>query len=165
MRISDWSSDVCSSDLHSNAKSFRVWITIYYLCLQMSWSHLPNLSATQTLMCNSYFLRNSSLEKSMYVDRIQGPESIPTQHFTCWLIYKFQKPVLTPEAREKSHLQRVPLRGTWVVQSVKHPISARVVISQPVSSSPTSSSMLTAQSLKPPSGSVSPALCASLSQK
>ena len=63
--------------------------------------------------------------------------------------------------------------GAWVAQSVKHPTSAQVTISRYVSSSPTSGSVLTAQSLEPVSDSVSPSLsdpppfmlCLSLSQK
>ena len=50
-------------------------------------------------------------------------------------------------------------RGAWVAQSVKHPISAQVMISQFMSSSPTLGSVLTAQRLKPASDSVSPSLC------
>ena len=38
--------------------------------------------------------------------------------------------------------------GTWVAQSVKRPTSAQVTISRSVSSSPTSGSVLTAQSLE-----------------
>ena len=60
-----------------------------------------------------------------------------------------------------------------MAQSVKRPTSAQVVISQSVSSSPVSGSVLTAQSLGPVSDSVSPSLsdpppfmlCLSLSQK
>ena len=60
-----------------------------------------------------------------------------------------------------------------VAQSVEQPTSAQVTISRSVSSSPTSSSVLTAQSLEPVSDSVSPylsdpppfMLCLSLSQK
>ena len=37
--------------------------------------------------------------------------------------------------------------GAWVAQSVEHPTSAQVMISLPVSSSPESDSVLTAQSL------------------
>ena len=47
-----------------------------------------------------------------------------------------------------------------MAQSVKHPTSAQVMISQLVSSSPTSGSVLTAQSLEPASDSVSPSLSA-----
>ena len=62
--------------------------------------------------------------------------------------------------------------GTWVAQSLKHPTSAQVMISQSVSSSPASGSVLTAQSLEPASDSVSPSfsappllmLCLSLSK-
>ena len=65
------------------------------------------------------------------------------------------------------------LRGAWVAQSVKHPTSAQVTISQSVSSSPASGSGLIAQSLEPVSKSVSPSLfapppfmlCLSLTQK
>ena len=49
-------------------------------------------------------------------------------------------------------------RGAWVAQSVERPTSARVMISRFVSSSPTSGSVLTAQSLEPASDSVSPSL-------
>ena len=49
--------------------------------------------------------------------------------------------------------------STWVVQSAKHPTSAQVLISQFVTSSPALGSVLTAQSLKPASDSVSPSLC------
>ena len=45
--------------------------------------------------------------------------------------------------------------GAWVAQSVKRPTSAQVMISRSVGSSPSSSSVLTAQSLEPASDSVS----------
>ena len=51
-------------------------------------------------------------------------------------------------------------RGAWVVQSVKRPTSAQVMISRSVSSSPASGSGLMAQSLEPASDSVSPSLSA-----
>ena len=65
------------------------------------------------------------------------------------------------------------LRGAWAAQPVKRPTSAQVMISQSMSSSPASGSVLTAQSLEPASDSVSPSLsdpppfmlCLSLSQK
>ena len=47
-----------------------------------------------------------------------------------------------------------------MAQSVKHPLSAQVMISRFVGSSPTSGSVLTAQSLEPASDSVSPSLSA-----
>ena len=50
--------------------------------------------------------------------------------------------------------------GAWVAQSVEHPTSAQVMISQLVSSSPASGSVLTLQSLEPASDSVSPCLSA-----
>ena len=46
--------------------------------------------------------------------------------------------------------------GTWVAHSVKRPTLALVMISRFMSLSPTSGSVLTAQSLKPASDSVSP---------
>ena len=49
-------------------------------------------------------------------------------------------------------------RGTWVAQSVKRPTLAQVMISWLVSLSPTSGSVLSAQSLEPASDSVSPSL-------
>ena len=48
-----------------------------------------------------------------------------------------------------------------MAQSVERPTLAQVVISQLVSSSPVSGSVLTAQSLEPASDSVSPSLSAS----
>ena len=51
-------------------------------------------------------------------------------------------------------------RGAGVVQSVKCPTSDQVMISQFVSSSPVSDSVLTALSLEPASDSVSPSLSA-----
>ena len=64
-------------------------------------------------------------------------------------------------------------RGTWVAPSVEHLTSAQVLIARFVSSSPTSDSVLTAQSLEPVLDSVSPTLsapslltlCLCLSQK
>ena len=58
-------------------------------------------------------------------------------------------------------LNLVRLWRDWVAQSVGHLISAQVMISQSMSSSPRSSSVLTAQSLEPASDSVSPSLCPS----
>ena len=55
-------------------------------------------------------------------------------------------------------IKKMWYRGAWVVQSVERPTLAQVMISQFVSSSPTSGSVLTAQSLKPASDSVSPSL-------
>ena len=46
--------------------------------------------------------------------------------------------------------------ATWVAQSVKRPTSAQVMNAQSVGSSPTSSSVLTAQTLEPASDSVPP---------
>ena len=60
-------------------------------------------------------------------------------------------------------LSRINSRGTWVAQSVKGPTSAQVMISQFMSSSPVSGSVLTAQSLEPASDSVSPSLSLLLS--
>ena len=54
------------------------------------------------------------------------------------------------------------LRGAWVAQSVKRLASAQVMISQSVSSSPTSGFVLTAQSLEPASDCVPLSLCPSL---
>ena len=53
-----------------------------------------------------------------------------------------------------------PFWGTSVAQLVKRPTSAQVMISQFVGSSPTSGSVLPAQSLEPASDSVSPYLSA-----
>ena len=50
------------------------------------------------------------------------------------------------------------LWGAWVAQLVKGPTLSQVMISQFVSSSPTSGSVLTAQNLEPASDSVSPSL-------
>ena len=58
------------------------------------------------------------------------------------------------------HVNFKNYRGAWVAQSVRRPTSAQVVISQFMSSSPASGSVLTAQSLEPVSDSVSPSLSA-----
>ena len=50
--------------------------------------------------------------------------------------------------------------GAWVAPSVKQLTLAQVMISQFVGSSPASGSVLTAQSLEPPSDPVSPSLSA-----
>ena len=50
------------------------------------------------------------------------------------------------------------IRGAWVARSVKRLTSAQVMISQSVSLSPESGSVLTAQNLEPVSDSVSPSL-------
>ena len=55
-------------------------------------------------------------------------------------------------------LSKPRCRGIWVVQSVERPTSAQVMISQSMSLSPASGSVLTAQSLEPASDSVSPSL-------
>ena len=52
------------------------------------------------------------------------------------------------------------MRSAWVAQLVERTNSAQVMILQSVSSSPTSGSVLTAQSLEPASDSVSPSLSA-----
>ena len=52
--------------------------------------------------------------------------------------------------------------GAWVAQSVGRPISAQVMISQLVSLSPASGSVLTTQGLEPTSDSVPPSLSLSL---
>ena len=52
-------------------------------------------------------------------------------------------------------------RGGWVARSVEPPISAQVMISRSMGSSPVSGSVLTAQSLEPTYDSVSPSLCPS----
>ena len=49
-------------------------------------------------------------------------------------------------------------QGAWVAQSVEHPTSAQVMISQFVRLSPASGSVLMAQSLEPALNSVSPSL-------
>ena len=54
----------------------------------------------------------------------------------------------------------MPSRGAWVAQSVERLTLAQVMISQLVSSSPTSGSVLTAWSLEPASNSASPSLSA-----
>ena len=51
--------------------------------------------------------------------------------------------------------QETSVKGSWVAQSVKRPTSAPVMILQFVSLSPTSGSLLAAQSLEPTSDPVS----------
>ena len=59
----------------------------------------------------------------------------------------------------KALIKKVHSRGAWVAQWDKRPTWAQVMISQFTSSSPTSGSVLTAQSLEPALDSVSPPLC------
>ena len=54
--------------------------------------------------------------------------------------------------------KKITTRGAWVAQLVECPTSAQVMISQLMSLSPISGSVLTAQSLEPASDSVSPSL-------
>ena len=69
------------------------------------------------------------------------------------------RPPGTANATTDGEQQRkVKVWGVWVAQSVEHPTSAQVMISQFVSSSPASGSVLMAQSLEPASDSVSPSL-------
>ena len=56
--------------------------------------------------------------------------------------------------------QNTKYQTAWMAQLVKHLTSAQVIISRFMSSSPTSGSVLTAQSLEPPWDSVSPSLSA-----
>ena len=58
-------------------------------------------------------------------------------------------------------LKKVILGGAWVAQSVERPALAQVMISQSVSLSPASGSVLTARSLGPASDSVSLSPCPS----
>ena len=62
----------------------------------------------------------------------------------------------------KSCFKEVNCWGAWVAQLVKHPTSAQVMVSRFMSLSPTSGSVLTAQSLELASDSVSPCLSAPL---
>ena len=76
-----------------------------------------------------------------------------------------EAPTLTHCSRRIQNSEIIMLKkklsgSAWESQSVKRPTSAQVMISQSVSSSPASGSMLTAQSLEPPSDSVSPPLSA-----
>ena len=79
--------------------------------------------------------------------------------------------IIKKEPNGNSGYKVQSLWDAWVAQSVKHPTSAQVTISQFVSSSPTLGSVPTAQSLEPASYSVSPTLSVppplalSLSQK
>ena len=90
------------------------------------------------------------------------------------LIFEPMSPTIIFELGEKRKNKtdtRMPEdRGAWVAQSVERPTLAQVRISQFVSSSPVSGSVLTAQSLEPASDSVSPlstqlVLCLSMSLK
>ena len=75
------------------------------------------------------------------------------------MIFKILKLKWIRTAFANSH-ETQSLGDAWVAQSVEHPTSAQVMISQLMGSSPTSSSVLTARSLEPASHSVSPSLSA-----
>ena len=76
-------------------------------------------------------------------------------------------------SKDTNRLKMKGWRGAWVIQVVKCPTLAQVMISWFMGSSPMLGSVLTAQSLEPASCSVSPSLsapsslmlCLSLSQK
>ena len=76
-----------------------------------------------------------------------------------WSIYNTRGRNIWKE--KDSFFKKIVFRGAWVAQWIEHPTSAQVMISQFVSSSPASGSVLTAQSLEPASDSVSPSLCPS----
>ena len=78
--------------------------------------------------------------------------TMESTNYALELISDFIK-VVRYKAMYKNHVW-----GAWVAQSVEHLTSAQVVISQFVSLSPASGSVLTAQSLEPASNSVSPSL-------
>ena len=73
-------------------------------------------------------------------------------------IENFNRPTTSKEI--ESVVKTLPARGTWVAQLVKCPTSAQVMVSWFMNSNLTSGSVLTAQSRKPPSDSVSPPLSA-----
>ena len=62
--------------------------------------------------------------------------------------------MLNPQAQKED-------QGAWGAQSVNHPTSAQVTISQFVGWGPAANSVLTAQTLEPSLDSVSPSLCSS----
>ena len=68
--------------------------------------------------------------------------------------------------KDKNNLLKLtPEEGVWVAQSVKQPTLPQVTISQFLSSSPTSGSVLIAQTLCLPLSLPLPSLSLSLSQK
>ena len=111
----------------------------------------PPLMRLPAIVCLSFLLRSSSLH----------------------LIPHWTFPLSCPGSTSRYNIFKTKFRGTWVAQSIKRLTSAQVMISQFVSSSPASGSVLTAQSLEPASHSVSPSLslplpcscCVFLSQK
>ena len=88
--------------------------------------------------------------------------SEPVSSTGCWDSHFSRNWWPSPRAEDKevpeAHILKKARRGAWVAQSVEHPTSAQVMISQFMSSSPTSGSVLTAQNLEPASDSVSPSL-------
>ena len=81
-------------------------------------------------------------------------------HRTIWVLRKAagHEPSQIFCVSEDNLLKKRDPRDTWVAQSVERPTSTRVMISQLMSSSRASGSVLTSQSLEPASDAVSPSL-------
>ena len=122
---------------------------------------LPNCSSTgcttvPTNICDVSFLTNKNLETwSKYCRMLDYDKLFGGSKSTGQIIS-------TLSCVLQSLFKKHRFRGAWVAQLVKHPTLAQVMISQFVSLSPTSGSVLAAQSLEPASDSVSPlSLCSS----
>ena len=130
-------------------------------CLYYS-SIILNIQKVGQPKCPSILVQVSELYiQSMEHHTARKKNSLQLVHTTTWLNLK-----------NNVELKKSDTRGTWVAQSVECPTSAQVMISQFMSSSPASGSVLTVQSLEPALDSVSPSLSAlpcshsvSLSQK
>ena len=107
-------------------------------------------------------LRHNALEPSSLTDVVTDAQGgwcypdHPLTHHNCWLLHNSHTLISNKHPARKRQSW-----GLWMAQSVKRPTSVQVMISRFMSSSPTSGSVLTAQSLEPASDSVSPSLSAS----
>src|SRR3546814_9983292 len=83
MRISDWSSDVCSSDLPPNSKSSLSWPVVNQVVARICGWAIPMMDrrnvveyeADSLILCSCYVLHNSTLP--MLVKQSESGPSLP----------------------------------------------------------------------------------------
>ena len=134
------------------SKSLKVdWKTLKKTWLNRRYSMFMDQKISFFLMFIYLFWERQSVNREgaeREGDRI--PSRLHTQHGAQCGLKPTNREIMT-WFEIKSHT----LRDAWAAQSVKWPTSAQVMISQLVSSSPASGSVLTVQSLEPALDSVS----------
>ena len=95
-------------------------------------------------------------ERTQAISPLQTSERMDTNNCR----FSWEGKIVVIRSAVALQLKWSPTGGAWVAQSVEHLTSAQVMISQLVSSSLVSGSVLTAQNLEPASDSGSPSLSA-----